>query len=92
MWGSQYFYRMFKLLLILFLISYIVYKVGGFIFKVLFSGFSEAQRQGNFNSQRKQTQKRKAPDSNLDIEHIPEKNKKDPNLKDGDYIDYEEVD
>ncbi|MDA0194081.1 MAG: DUF4834 family protein [Bacteroidetes bacterium] len=81
---------MFKFLLILFLISYIVYKVGGFIFKVLYSGFSEAQRQGNFNSQHK-AQKRKAPGSNLDIEHIPDKNKKDQKFKDGDYVDYEEV-
>jgi hypothetical protein len=85
---------MFKFLLILSLLSYIVYKVGGFIFKVLFSGFSEAQRQGNVNPRaQKQAQKRKAPGSNLDIEHIPNRNKnQDQSIGGGEYVDYEEVD
>lgn len=79
---------MLKFLLILFLISYIVYKVGGFIFKVLHSGFSGAQRQGNFNKQ----PKHKVPGSNLDIERMPDKNKKQGQNIGGEYVDYEEVD
>lgn len=82
---------MLKFLLIIFLVGYVVFKVGGFIFKLFLSGLSNGQRQGNFNSQSQQP-KRKAPGSDLNIDHVPTDPKsqgKSPG--DGEYVDYEEI-
>jgi len=75
---------MIKFLLILSVISYLIYKVGGFLFKILFIGATQSKRASNMRSGRKYS----APDSNVYIEDIP---KKSEGFKGGDYIDYEEV-
>ena len=83
---------MLKFLLIIFLVGYVVFRIGGFIFKIFLSGLSNGQRQGNFSSQSQRQPKRKAPGSNLNIDHVPQfkdDNKKNPEA--GDYVDYEEV-
>jgi hypothetical protein len=77
---------MFKFLLIVFFISYVIYKVGGFLFKILFIGAANAQQQ---KRQQYATPKRKAPRSNLHIDHVPSKG--DKGYSGGDYVDYEEV-
>ena len=82
-WVDNY-YQMIKFLLILSFISYLIYKVGGFLFKILFIGATQSKRASNTGGGRKYS----APDSNVDIEHIP---KKPEGFKGGDYIDYEEV-
>jgi hypothetical protein len=75
---------MIKFLLILSFIFYLIYKVGGFLFRILFIGASQSKRASNTGSGRKYS----VPESNVDIEHIP---KKSEGFKVGDYIDYEEV-
>ena len=84
---------MLKFLIILFLVSYVVFRLGGFIFKLFSSGISNSQRQGNFNSQsHQQHSKRKAPGSNLHIDHVPQGKKgQNKNYNDGEYVDYEEL-
>ncbi len=84
---------MLKFLLITFLVGYVVLRVGGFIFKLFLSGLGNGQRQGNFNSQSRQQQpKRKAPGSNLNIDHVPADNKNQgKSSRDGEYVDYEEI-
>lgn len=82
---------MLKFLLILFLVFYLFIKVGGFIMKTLFSGFSN-QQQGTGRNQNTQT--KRPADGNVNIEYIPNSNKSNPTKKDfkgGDYVDYEEV-
>ena len=74
---------MIKFLLILFLICYALYRVGGFLFKIMSIGASQAQQQ------KQQSTRRKAPQSNLNIDHMPKKHAK--GYEGGDYVDFEEV-
>lgn len=87
---------MLKFLIILALIIYIFYKVGGFLFRVFFLGASEYEQQKR-HQQRYRNQEpphRRAPDSNLNIDYVPrEKRKKnEEGYNGGEYVDYEEVD
>jgi hypothetical protein len=66
-----------KFLIILGLIAYIFYKVGGLFFRA------------GAASQQTRTQYRK-PESN-DTQAAPKKDKRNGTIKGGDYIDYEEV-
>ena len=75
---------MIKFLLIISFIVYLVYKVGGFIFKMLFIGATQSKKSSSAGAKHKYS----VPDSNVDIEHLP---KKPEGFKGGDYIDYEEV-
>lgn len=79
---------MFKFLLIIFLISYVLYKVGGFFFRMLFMNLTQQQSQrGNARQQ----QKRPA-DGNVSIDYVPEeKSKKRAGMKGGEYVDFEDV-
>lgn len=79
---------MLKFLLIIFLISYIIYKVGGFFFKMLFLKATQQQYQRNTQTH----QSRKAPGGNVNIDYVPEnrKSKKD-GFSGGDYVEYEDV-
>ncbi len=77
---------MLKFLIILILIIYVLAKVGGYIFKLIYTGASEATRHTTSG------QRRKAPDSDLDIDFIPKNGGKNSKGYDGgEYIDYEEV-
>ncbi len=76
---------MFKFLLFVFIISYVVYKVGGFFFKILTLG-GTAQR-----SQRNQPPKR-PPGTDLNVDYAPDKKKRNKeDFKGGEYVDFEEV-
>ena len=75
---------MFKFILIVFLISYVVYKVGGFFFRVITLGGS-AQRQ-----QRSTHNTRRPSGSNVNVQY-PSNGKKKDDFKGGEYVDYEEV-
>lgn len=88
---------MIKFLLILILFFYALYKIGGFLFRMLFQSVQQQHRQqyqGHQNGHYQQSHTRRAPDSNLNIDHIPEKDKEKRrgDFKGGDYVDYEEVD
>ncbi|MBV6645659.1 MAG: hypothetical protein KI790_09430 [Cyclobacteriaceae bacterium] len=82
---------MIKFLIICFLISYLFFKVGGYIFKMFFLGASGYQQQRTSNSQ---YQDRKRPvDGNLNIDHMPKQKQsgKQKGFEGGDYVDFEEV-
>jgi len=83
---------MFKILIIFFLVIYVVFRLGGFIIRMLFSGFSNQQRQTSQSGQRPQ-QYRKPSDGNVNIDYMPKDKKQRPqgDIKGGDYVDYEEV-
>jgi hypothetical protein len=85
---------MFKVLLIIFLIGYIFFKVGGFLFRVLLGGLGAraASNQSRQNYSQNTQQKKKTADG-INIEFVPEdKNKRSAkNFKGGEYVDYEEL-
>ncbi|MEQ9424351.1 MAG: DUF4834 family protein [Cyclobacteriaceae bacterium] len=84
---------MLKVLLIIFLVGYVLLRAGGFLFKVLFSALGNQQQSGNFNSQSyNQSSKKRAPGSNLNIDHVPENRQGKKSPDSGEYVDYEEVD
>ena len=86
---------MIKFLIISFLIIYIIYKLSGFIFKIIFSVLGGGPQQ-NFQTHTSKNRNRHRPKgSNVDVDYVPndQKNKK-RKTKDksaGEYIDYEEV-
>ncbi|MFH6984940.1 DUF4834 family protein [Marinoscillum sp. 108] len=84
---------MLKFLLIIALISYLIYRVGGFLFKILFLGAQQQRQQYQSTGQtHQQHARRRAAGSNLDIDYVPgdRKNEK-KDFRGGDYVDYEEV-
>lgn len=85
---------MFKLLLIIFLIIFIFVKVGGFIMRMLFSGFVK-KYQDTSNQNYRQSQRKKPADGNVNIDYIPSEGNKgkssNSDYKGGDFVDYEEV-
>lgn len=85
---------MIKFLLIIILIFYALYKVGGFMFRMLFQGVQQRQQsQSRQGRDYQEAHTRKAPNSNLNIDHIPGKEAKKgkSDFGGGDYVDYEEV-
>ena len=80
-----------KIIIILILIGYVFYRVTSFIFSGLFGGFNRHQQFGNGQAHYSR-RPRKAPDSNLNIDNIPNhRSKKDDNYSGGEYVDFEEV-
>ena len=80
---------MLKVIIILILVGYVFYRVTSFIFSGLFGGFN--RQFGNGQSQYSRSS-RKAPDSNLNIDNIPNKgSKKNRKYGGGEYVDFEEV-
>ena len=67
---------MLRYLLIFTLIFYALYKLG--FFRSLSSGYTEKD-------------KRRAPNSNLNVDNVPPKEKKKTDFKGGEYVDYEEI-
>lgn len=81
---------MLKFLLILIIIFYLIYRVGGFLFRMLF--LSAQQQRQHYQGQAQQQAQRRAADSNLNIDYVPGEPKKDKkDFRGGDYVDYEEV-
>lgn len=76
---------MLKFLLVIILIGYAFYKVGGYLFKLFFIGAAEA-------SDKKSNFKKRAPNSNLDIDSMPSDLANGKGYKGGEYVDFEEVD
>lgn len=97
---------MLKFLIIIILIGYLFYKVGGFIFRTIFSSVSQQYQQQQRYYQKQNGSPysgsdngRKAPNSNLNIDYVPGNGqaskktvKKSAGFKGGDYVDYEELD
>ncbi|WP_421872726.1 DUF4834 family protein [Marinoscillum sp.] len=79
-----------KFILILILVAYLFVKVGGYLFGLLFRGAQEFNR--GYQAGDHQHHARKAPNSNLNIDHIPQKDKQSKkNFGGGEYVDFEEV-
>ncbi len=79
--------NMLKILAILFVVSYLTYKVGGFLMRALYFTLGQDPNKRNFQGKSK-----KSPDGSLNIDYVP-KNKSTGNkdIKGGDYVDFEEV-
>lgn len=85
---------MFKFLLLLFVIIWLVSKVGGFILRTLFSGFTSQARQQTYQSQGQRAQQRQPKDGNVSIDFNPkerQQTKDGGDFKGGDYVNYEEL-
>jgi len=70
---------MFKFLIILSLVAYVIYKVGGLFFRA-----GAASQQARF-------QQRRPQDGSINADAAPKKDKRNGHIKGGDYVDYEEV-
>lgn len=81
---------MLKFLLILFLIFYLVYKLAGFLVRVLVVNAAQ-QHQKQYQQHTSQTQSKKAKGGNVNIDFVPKDPKQGGQIKGGDYVDYEEV-
>lgn len=78
-----------KVLIVLILIGYIFNKVVSFIFRGSVKNFSDRNQ---YNNQRYTRNTRKVPNSNLNIDNIPNRSsKKRGGFGGGEYVDYEEV-
>jgi len=85
---------MFKFLLILFIIGYVVFRIGGFLFRMLAGGLgAKTAYQQTYQSRNNQERKRKTNADGVSIEYAPENKSKRSasNFKGGEYVDYEEV-
>ncbi|WKK82227.2 DUF4834 domain-containing protein [Marivirga arenosa] len=80
---------MFKFLLILFLIGYLFFKIGGFIFRLFLGRTAKAAQERQYQ----QNNKGRTTKDGVHIDHIPnQKGKRSGgNFKGGEYVDYEEV-
>jgi len=86
---------MFKFLLLLFVFIWVIAKLGGFILRTLFGGFTTQARQQTYQSQGQRSQQRQPRDGNVSIDFNPrdrQPSKDGGNFKGGDYVNYEEVD
>lgn len=80
---------MFKFLLILFLIGYLFFKIGGFLFRLFLGRTAKAAQERQY----KQNNKGKTTKEGLNIDHVPNQKGKRTggNFKGGEYVDYEEL-
>lgn len=81
---------MFKAFIIIFVVLWILVKLGGFFVRTFFSGLTNQSRQQS--SQHRQ-QRKQPSDGNVSIDYAPKdkENIKDKDFRGGDYVDYEEV-
>ncbi|MFK7952106.1 MAG: DUF4834 family protein [Ekhidna sp.] len=78
---------MLKFFLILILIVYALFRLGGFILRIFFGSLGKQQY-----SQQQASSSRRAPGSNLNIDNVQKpSSKKEKNFSGGEYVDYEEV-
>ncbi|MGM0580640.1 MAG: DUF4834 domain-containing protein [Bacteroidota bacterium] len=80
---------MFKFLLILFLIGYLIFKIGGFLFRLFLGRTAKAAQEKQY----KQNNKRRTTKDGINIDHVPDQKGKRTggNFKGGEYVDYEEM-
>lgn len=87
---------MWKLLLIIILVGFLLSKVFGFFFRVLLGNSAADRANGKAHqNQQYQNNSRKSADGNVNIDYVPKNGeaKEAPKaFKGGEYVDYEEVD
>ncbi len=76
---------MLKFFLLVFIVSYAIFKVGGLLFKVATLGGKATTRNQRQNAPRKPN------GSNVEIDFVPQDKKKEGHIQGGEYVDYEEV-
>lgn len=81
---------MLKFLIIIFLVGYVFYKVGGVLFRAL-TGTLGGGQYSRENFQGRSNQNAKPKGGNVNIDYVPkdQQNKKD--FDGGEYVDYEEL-
>ncbi len=79
---------MFKFLLIIGLIFYVIYRVAGFFFKMVFLS-AQQRSQGGSHAERQSQSRPKS--GNINIDYVPQDKKHKNDFKGGDYVDFEEV-
>lgn len=84
---------MFRILLIIFLVGYVIYKISNFFFKVMYFSAAKQQAAQQEQSQSNNGYARRPADGNVNIDYVPKEEKpKNTNKGNiGDYVDYEEV-
>lgn len=84
---------MLKFVIISILVIYLIFRLIGFAFRLMFGAAYEQQRKAQQGRQQQYTEKRRARNSNLNIDRKPngEKAKSGKDFRGGDYVDYEEV-
>lgn len=80
---------MFKFLVIVFLIGFLLTKVLGLFFRVLAGGSTSRPNQRGYQQQ---YQSGRSKDGNVNIDYVPNGSKAPKNFKGGEYVDYEEID
>lgn len=82
---------MIKFLLITFLIIYLLFKIGGYLFRIFFWSLGGKMQDGHTNN--RHASNVRPPNSNVDIHYVPKdkKEKKEKAFKGGEYVDYEEI-
>lgn len=81
-----------KVLLVLFLVYFLVFRFFGYLLKPLFSMMSNSQQKERYSDPFSQRQN-SSREGEIKIERVPGKNKKNnENFDGGEYVDYEEVD
>ncbi|GJM62175.1 MULTISPECIES: DUF4834 family protein [Persicobacter] len=90
---------MFKILLILFMIFYVAYKMSNKILGMVLRRATQQQRGWHqaYNHQNNESnqQFRKKPSGQIKVDYVPKKNQQDKdleNFKGGEYIDFKEID
>ena len=80
---------MFKFLLILFLIGYLFFKIGGFLFRLFLGRTAKAAQERQYQ----QNNKGRTTKDGLTIDHVPNQKGKRTggNFKGGEYVDYEDI-
>lgn len=84
---------MLRILLIIFLVGYVIYKISNFFFKVMYFSAAKQQAAQQEQNQSNNTYARRPADGNVNIDYIPNEPKPRNSTKnsEGDYVDYEEV-
>lgn len=82
---------MLKFLIITFLVGYLIFKLLGFVFRLVLK--SSASSYGQHQSQQQNRYEGKKPtDGNVNIDYVPKKDQRDKkNFKGGEYVDFEEI-
>lgn len=73
---------MFRILLIITLVFYALYKLG--LFRVFVGSVNEGYRD-------RENMKRKPPGGNVNIDSAPDRGTRKPDFKGGEYVDYEDI-
>lgn len=80
---------MFKTLFTIFLIGYLIYKLGSFLFRLFLGRTYKAAQERQY----KQNNKGRTTKDGINIDHVPNQKGKRTggNFKGGEYVDYEEL-